>query len=664
MTLGGLALSVGILVDMATVTIENIHQHLEKGESKGKAVLYGCREVAGPLLLILLSILSVFTPALFMSGVPKGMFLPLSLSVGFAMIASFFLALTFVPVIANRLLKSHSAQHYANKKESRFERFRHRYTRWLEKRMKQSKWLASLFIIASIALLVLLFTLIGTEIFPKVDAGQAQVRLRLPAGTRIERTETATKKLLSIADSITKGNVEISSAFVGTQPSSYPINNVYLWTSGPHESVIKINLNKDADIAIENFKEQLRNEVKKAIPQATLSFEPGDLVDQVLNLGSNNPVEIAITGRNFSQTRKIAEQLSQRLKAVDYLRDVQIATPLDYPGLKVDIDRVKAGQLGLTVDQISKSTVAATSSSRFTQPNYWLDKNTGTAYQVQVEYPQYQMNSADQLGLVPVANYNGNPIYLRDVATIKKNSSPGEYDRINQQRFITVTANIHDKDLGTAIKEVNKTIGSLGELPTGVKVTHRGQAELLKDTTRELQSGLIIAIVVILLMLAIFFQSFKLSISVLSIIPAVVLGSVLLLFITGKTLNIQSYMGTIMAVGVAVANAILFITNAEYHRRQGHSSGSVTSAFNRLRPILMTSLAMIAGMIPMSIGLGEGGDQTAPLGIAVIGGLLFSAVSTLVFLPMIYNWIIGKSGYKNPSLDPEDENSKYFEANT
>jgi multidrug efflux pump subunit AcrB len=664
MTLGGLALSVGILVDMATVTIENIHQHLEKGESKGKAILYGCREVAGPLLLILLSILSVFTPALFMSGVPKGMFLPLSLSVGFAMIASFFLALTFVPVIANRLLKSHSAQHYANKKESRFERFRHRYTRWLEQRMKQSKWLASFFIIASTALLVLLFALIGTEIFPKVDAGQAQVRLRLPAGTRIERTETATKKLLSIADSITNGNVEISSAFVGTQPSSYPINNVYLWTSGPHESVIKINLKKDVGIAIETFKEQLRNQVKKAIPQATLSFEPGDLVDQVLNLGSNNPVEIAITGRNFSQTRKIAGQLSQKLKAVDYLRDVQVATPLDYPGLKVDIDRVKAGQLGLTVDQISKSSVAATSSSRFTQPNYWLDKNTGTAYQVQVEYPQYQMNSADQLGLVPVANYNGNPIYLRDVATIKKNSSPGEYDRINQQRFITVTANIHDKDLGTAIKEVNKTIGSLGELPPGVKVTLRGQAELLKDTMSELQSGLIIAIVVILLMLAVFFQSFKLSISVLSIIPAVVLGSVLLLFITGKTLNIQSYMGTIMAVGVAVANAILFITNAEHHRRHGHSSGSAISAFNRLRPILMTSLAMIAGMIPMAIGLGEGGDQTAPLGIAVIGGLLFSAVSTLVFLPMIYNWIIGKKGYKNPSLDPEDENSKYFETNT
>lgn len=663
MTLGGLALSVGILVDMATVTIENIHQYLERGESKGKAILLGCREVSGPLLLILLSILSVFIPALFMSGVPKGMFLPLSLSVGFAMIASFFLALTFVPVIANGLLKNQSLESTRlPKKESRFEKFRQGYIHWLGRRMKQTKWLPAVYIVASVGILGVLFSMIGTEIFPKVDAGQAQVRLRLPTGTRIERTETATQKLLAVADSITNGNIEISSAFIGTQPSSYPINNVYLWTSGPHESVIKINLNKNAGIGIENFKEQLRQEVKKSIPEATLSFEPGDLVDQVLNLGSNNPIEIAVIGRNFSQTRKIAEQLTANLKAIDYLRDVQIATPLDYPGIKVDIDRVKAGELGLTVDQISKSTVAATSSSRFTQPDYWLDKTTGTAYQVQVEYPQYSMNSMEQLEMIPLANNSGNPVYLRDVATVKKNTSPGEYDRLNQQRYITVTANIHNKDLGTAVRNVNKSIASLGELPSGVKILLRGQADLLKDTMSELQTGLIIAVVIILLLLAIFFQSFRLSLTVLSIIPAVVLGSVLLLLLTGKTLNIQSYMGTIMAVGVAVANAILFITNAEQLRKKDPLTPfAITGIFNRLRPILMTSLAMIAGMIPMAIGIGEGGDQTAPLGIAVIGGLLFSAISTLLFLPVVYSWVSGKKPYRNPSLDPEDENSKIFE---
>jgi multidrug efflux pump subunit AcrB len=266
------------------------------------------------------------------------------------------------------------------------------------------------------------------------------------------------------------------------------------------------------------------------------------------------------------------------------------------------------------------------------------------------------------LELVPVSGNVGNPVYLRDVATTQKITSPGEYDRINQQRYITITANIYDKDLGTALKQVNKTIASLGQLPQGVKILVRGQAELLDQTMSELQSGLLIAIIVILLMLSVNFQSFKLSFAILSIIPAVVGGSVMLLLITGKTLNIQSYMGTIMAVGVAVANAILFITNAEIHRKQAPSSNyAVVGTFNRIRPIIMTNLAMIAGMIPMSLGLGEGGDQTAPLGIAVIGGLLFSTISTLIFLPMIYAQVMGRKPYKNPSLDPEDENSKNYE---
>jgi multidrug efflux pump subunit AcrB len=660
MTLGGLALSVGILVDMATVIIENIHQHLEKGETKGKAILHGCTEVAGPLLLILLSILAVFTPALFMTGVPKGMFLPLSLSVGFSLIASFILSLTFVPVASNWLLKV--SPENKKKEENRFEKFRIKYKASLQRRIERYSVITWTYLVVSVCLLVLLFFIIGTEIFPKVDAGQAQVRLRMPVGTRIERTETATQKLLALADSITNGQVEISSAFIGTQPSSYPINTVYLWTSGPQESVIKLNLKKHSGIRIEKFKEQLRNQINKAIPEGVISFEPGDLVEQVLNLGSTNPIEIAIVGRNFSQTRVIAEDLNRRLKSIRFLRDVQISSPLDYPGIKIDIDRVKAGKLGLTVDQISKSIVAATSSSRFTQPNYWLDKSTGTAYQIQVEYPQYKLNSAEELGLIPVANFGGNPVYLRDVASLNKVFVPGEYDRINMQRFITITANIHLKDLGTAVKDVKKVISSLGSLPGGIKIMVRGQADLLTQTMDELRSGLLIAIVVLILMFALNFQSFRLSLAVLSIIPAVISGSALFLLITGKTLNIQSYMGMIMAVGVAVANAILLITNAETLRKKDpHSDYSANAAYNRIRPILMTSFAMIAGMIPMSLGLGEGGEQTAPLAMAVIGGLLFSAISTLLFLPVVYKKLIGDRSYINPSLDPEDENSKFFE---
>lgn len=661
MTLGGLALSVGILVDMATVIIENIHQHLERGETKGKAILHGCKEVTGPLLLILLSILAVFTPALFMTGVPRGMFRPLSLSVGFSLIASFILSLTFVPVAANWLLKVNPEENQKTGR-NRFEKFRIRYRTSLEKRIVSSSIITWLYLIGSICVLVILFLIIGTEIFPKVDAGQAQVRLRMPVGTRIERTEAATQKLLALADSITNGQVEISSAFIGTQPSSYPINTVYLWTSGPQESVIKINLKKNSGIRIENFKEQLRNRITKSIPGAVISFEPGDLVEQVINLGSTNPIEIAVAGRNLSQTRGIAENLNRLLKSIKYLRDVQISSPLDYPGIKINIDRVKAGKMGLTVDQVSKSIVAATSSSRFTQPNYWLDKSTGTAYQVQVEYPQYSLNSTEQLGLIPVGNFSGNPVYLRDIASLDNILVPGEYDRINMQRFITLTANIHLKDLGSAVKEVKRVIASLGNLPAGVKIMVRGQADLLTETLDELRSGLVIAIVVLMLMFALNFQSFRLSLTVLSILPAVISGSVLFLILTGKTLNIQSYMGMIMAVGVAVANAILLITNAENLRRKDpHSSYFSNSAYNRIRPILMTSFAMIAGMIPMSLGLGEGGEQTAPLAIAVIGGLVLSAISTLLFLPVIYKKFIGERVYVNPSLDPEDESSKYFE---
>lgn len=663
MTLGGLALAIGILVDEATVTIENIHHHQENGQPKAKAILDACKEIALPKLLILLCILAVFVPALFMTGVPGSMFLPLSLSVGLAMIASFILSQTFVPVAANRIMKD-MARPAGNAKPTRFAKFRNSYINRLGSLLKYRTTAGPVFVLCSLVLLASAYYFIGTDIFPKTDAGQAQVRLRLPVGTRLERTEEATQKVLELANRITHNNVEISSAFVGTQPSSYPVNLVYLWTSGPNESVIKINLNKKAGIRIEDFKEELRKEVQQSMPGTTLSFEPGDLVEQVINLGSNNPVEIAVQGKNLTQSRKIAEQLNIKLKAISYLRDVQITTPLDYPGIKLKIDRLKAGQLGLTVDKITQSTVAATSSSRFTQPDYWLDKNTGTAYQIQVEYPQYQMNSIEQLESVPVSDSTSSPVYLRDVASMQKFTSPGEYDRMNQQRFITLTANIHNKDLGSTIKEVRKAIASLGELPTGLKVMLRGQADLLTQTMSELQSGLLIAIVVILLLLAVNFQSFKLSLVVLSVIPAVLCGSLVMLLITGKTLNIQSYMGTIMAVGVAVANAILFITNAEYYRRKGEiEQAPANAAFNRVRPILMTSFAMIAGMLPMSLGIGQGGDQTAPLGIAVTGGLIFSTFSTLLFLPVIYAQVTGNKPYKNPSLDPEDKNSSNYDPN-
>jgi multidrug efflux pump subunit AcrB len=319
--------------------------------------------------------------------------------------------------------------------------------------------------------------------------------------------------------------------------------------------------------------------------------------------------------------------------------------------------------LGLTVDNIAKSMTTATSSSRFTQPNYWRDPVSGVAYQVQVEYPQYLVDRPEDIEMVPVASSADRKIYLRDVATWNRITTPAEYDRLNQQRFITLTANIHDKDLGSAVQELDKAIAGLGELPAGVKILKRGQTDLLAQTIGELQLGLLIAVIVIFLMLAASFQSFRISLATISILPAVVGGSVLLLLLTGHSLNIQSYMGAIMALGVAVANSILYVTNAEDLRRQGNENAAFAASANRLRPILMTSFAMIAGMLPMSMGFGEGGDQVAPLGVAVIGGLLFSMFSTLVFLPLIYRSLVGKRRFVSVSLDPNDKQSKYFEKN-
>lgn len=592
------------------------------------------------------------------------MFLPMSLSVGFSMIASFLLAMTLVPVLAVWLLKHLKKIKEEGIEPGGFNKFRRRYGIFINRLSSWYRWISAFYFLIIGAVLAVCIYAVGLEIFPKADAGQAQVRLRLKTGTRIERTEAATLKLLSIAEEMVgKGNLEISSAFIGTQPSSYPVNLIHLWTSGPHEAVIKINLDKEAGFPIEQFKEELRNQSKIRLPDATLSFEPGDLVEQVLNLGSSNPLEIAIVSRNLDLGKEVATRLEKRLKSFDFLRDVQIATPLDNPVLKLSLDRVKSGQLGLTVNEIARSTVAATSSSRFTQPNYWLDNSTGTAYQIQVEYPQYQMNNPEEVEMIPVANTADKKIFLGEVASWSKVAAPGEYDRLNQQRFITVTANIHGQDLGSAVLALDQAIAGLGQLPAGVNILRRGQVELLDQTIDELQLGLLIAVAVIFLMLAANFQSFGAALTTISIIPAVIAGSLWLLLMAGHTLNIQSYMGAIMAVGVAVANAILYMTNAEEHRKAGDNDPHVLAAFNRVRPILMTSFAMIAGMIPLSLGLGEGGDQIAPLGVAVIGGLLFSMLSTLLFLPLIYKWLIGKRTFQSVSLNPDDQESKYFDQN-
>ncbi|WP_234733574.1 efflux RND transporter permease subunit [Tellurirhabdus bombi] len=681
MSLSGLALAVGILVDQATVTIENIHQHLEMGKPKADAIWDACKEIIFPEFLILLAILAVFAPAFVMQGVPRSMFLPLSLAVGFAMIASFILSQTLVPVLSNWLLKSHphhepatlalddreratliEEQTHPAAEAKGFEKFKQRYSAMLEKIMGRRSWVVGAYLLGSVAVIALCFSLIGTDILPHANSHQFQMRLRVPDGTRVERTETATLKVLDIIKSeVGEESVEISSAYVGTVPSSYGTSNIFVFNSGPHEAVLQVSLREDHPVKMDALKEKMREQIAAKLPNARVSFEPIELVDKIMSQGSATPIEVTVAAKDLKEAGRFARQIESRMRQIPTLRDVQIAQPLAYPVLKVTLDRERAGQLGITSTQVARSMVAATSSSRFTDKNLWLDDSKGLAYQVQVQIPEYKMANPDDIANIPLRSGAMHPV-LSDVAKFSEETTPGQYDRAGPNRLVTITANLNKTDLGAAQKAVQTAIREAGDPPRGVIVEMRGQTKLLADTLNSLQTGLLVAIVIIFLLLSANYQSFKLSLVILSAVPAVVAGSLLMLLACGATLNLQSYMGLIMSVGVSVANAILMVTNAENLRLSVSDARKAVlmAANSRIRPILMTSIAMIAGMLPMASGMGEGGDQIAPLGQAVIGGLIASTGAALLILPCVFTQLQKKASVQSVSLDPQDPESKFF----
>ena len=368
---------------------------------------------------------------------------------------------------------------------------------------------------------------------------------------------------------------------------------------------------------------------------------------------------MAVSGPNFAATRAFAESIRDRLKTMPELRDIQFGQSLDYPTVNVNVDRQKAGLLGVKMSDVSRSLVTATWSSRFVIPNYWADPNSGVSYQIQVQVPQTQMTSIEQAKNIPIMNRDGQDLLLRNVASVTPGTTIGEYQRYNMQRVVSVTANIANSDVGSVAKRVEAALKELGQPPTGVTVTMRGQIVPLNQLMDGLRSGLLMAIIVIFLLLAANFQSLKLAFLVVCTAPAVIAGVLVMLWLTGTSLNIQSYMGAIMAIGVAVANAILLVTFAERSRLGGASAAlaAAEGARSRLRPILMTSLAMIAGMMPMALGLGEGGQQTAPLGRAVVGGLAAATLATLFVLPAAFSIIQSRAHRRSVSLDPEDPNN-------
>jgi len=684
MTLSGLALAIGVLVDEATVTIENIHQHLEMGKPKKLAIFDACHEISFPKLLILFCILAVFSPVFVMSGVPKAMFLPLSLSIAFAMIVSFLASQTLVPVISNWLIKAEMYQYHherlhahagmaLNELETKaidehnredkkhpeengfFQRLKFGLENLLEKWMPRRKGIVILYLVLVIAAAGFSFAGIGKDLLPKTNNGQLQLRIREPDGTRLEVTETATKKILAIIDSTVNHQVEITSAYVGLIPSNFGTSNLYIFSSGTQEAVIQVNLKEDYHVKMEELKEQIRKNIAIVYPQIKLSFEPIELTEKIMAQGASTPIEVRVAGKSMTDIKTYSAKLLDKLKNISYLRDVQIAQPLHFPTISINVDRQKLALMGLSLEAISRSITASTSSSRYTSKNFWLDNKTSYTYQTQVQVPEYIMNSVEELQATPLVKGQARPI-LSDVANLTVDSLPGEYDRSGPRRFVTISANIYHKDLGTATESVKKAIAEAGAPPVGLITEIKGMSSLLIETLGSLQTGLIAAIIVILLLLAANFQSFGVAIAVLSTVPAVLLGAMISLLITGSTINLQSYMGIIMSTGVSVANAILIVTNAETLRLEYKNSfkAATVAAGIRLRPILMTSMAMIAGMVPMAIGMGEAGDQSAPLGRAVIGGLAASTFAALFILPLVYGWVRQNASLDPVSLLPED----------
>ena len=709
MTLGGLALAIGILVDEATVEIENIHTQMEHTPSMSRAVRQGNMETAVPRLLALLCILSVFIPSFIMEGAVRALFVPLSLAVGASMVTSYLLSSTLVPVLSVWLLENRHGTHGHDGTGSRpgfFTRFQNRYEKVAVWTVAHCGVIVLAYFVAAGAIVVGVGSQLGRELFPRVDAGQFQLRVRPAQGTEFELTRQVAQKTLDvIAEEAGPENIQITMGYVGATPPQFAINAAYLWSRGPDDGMLRIALRHGSKVGIFALQEKLRKalpkkvggwlrgelrrleltdeQINQRLGDLIFAFEPGDLIAETMSLGAPAPIEVVISGRSFADTSAFMDRLRGELDGIDTLRDVQVQQSLHYPTVQVAIDRERAGLSGVTAHDVGDSLIAATYSSRYTARNFWRDDASGTSYQVQVQVPPKKMAEATDVELVPLmpqanarsqalaaasaAESSSNPtppLLVRDVARVMRGTMPGEVDRYNSRRYLSLTANVEGEDLGRAIDRIDRAIRQAGQPPKGVEIELRGQVGPMKQMFRSLEIGLAVAVIVILIMLTAYFQAPRLALTAVASVPAVLCGVVIALRLTGTTLNIESFMGAIMAVGVAVSNAIMLVSFGNRHRlEEGMSAeqAAITAARGRLRPIIMTACAMIAGMIPMSLGLEEGSEQNAPLGRAVIGGMAFATFATLLVLPAVFTLLMNRASNRSPSLDPDDPASTHYD---
>ena len=676
-TLSGLALAIGILVDEATVCIENIHNHLAKGSQLVRAVFDACVETMVPRLLAMLSVVAVFIPSFFMTGITRELFIPLSLAVGFSMVASTTLSSTLVPIMAAWLLKPEHKEHKADF----VDHLRDGLAVLLKFLMPLRIIIVPVYVIFAGLTVFLLYENIGKQMFPASGSSQFRIRISAPTGMRVEALEKRVLKTIEeIKAEVGAGNVEKTLGYAGQQPPMFPISSAFLWTSGPHQAVLDVQLKETAHINVQDLKDKLRERFRKAIPDTKYSFEPGDIVSQIMNLGSPTPLSVRVSGHDLVANKVYADKVMKEMAKIKSLRDLQWGQAMDYPSFHIDIDRELAGQFGVTAEEVGMSLQPAYFSSRFVHLSLWRDAESGFSYQVQVQVPQDQMRSKADVESFPAMSSTRKEqmdhhddmedpdiakLYpdhftrrrqhpnIGDIAKVDFGTVHGEYDRYNMMRMVSITANMKGDDLGRAGEAIRAAVKRAGKPPSGVFVDVTGQVPLLDDTFFHLLTGLVLAVVVITLMLLAYFQVARIVLVVMSTAPAILLGVLTVLTITGTTLNIQSFMGAIMSIGVGIANAILLVVFAEDSRREGMTAveAGIHGAQSRMRPILMTSIAMVAGMVPMALSAG----QSAPLGRAVIGGLVMSTSSVLTILPLVFAIIQNNAPLTPKSLHPEDQ---------
>jgi multidrug efflux pump subunit AcrB len=664
MTLGGLALAVGILVDDATVEVENINRNFDQGKEIVQAILDGASQIAVPALVSTLSICIVFVPMFFLSGVAKYLFVPLAEAVCFAMLASYLLSRTLVPTMARYLLVAVTEEErreasrtsrnpfvrFQEKFEVSFEKFRGKYHRMLETSVRHRKLFIVVFLSACL-LSFLLLPFVGEDFFPSVDSGEFKLHMRAPTGTRIEdtaalcdrvedemRREIPPKELVTIIDNIGLPYSGINLSY----STSAPI--------GPADADIQVELAHDHRPTKE-YVRALRLKLGHDFPGVTFYDLPVDIVTQILNFGLPAPIDVQIVGRNLAANRTFAETLINKLKFVPGAVDLRIQQPFNYPKFHIEVDRTKASQVGFTQKDVANNLLISLSGSSQTTPTFWLDPRTGVSYNIATQTPQYRVDSLQDLQNVPITNGTAPPQIMASLGTITRGSEMAVVSHYNIQPVIDIFGAVDGRDLGGVSRDIGKILdASRKDLPQGSQLIERGQILTMRSSFIGLLAGLGFSILLVYLLIVVNFQSWLDPFIILMALPAALAGIVWFLFITGTTISVPALTGAIMCMGVATSNSILVISFAKERLEEGEDPGeaALNAGFTRFRPVLMTALAMIIGMLPMSLGLGEGGEQNAPLGRAVIGGLLFATVATLFFVPVFFSFVHSWRQSKSP----------------